>query len=77
MFRQRIDHSCFMKLVDLPCVEICFRIFLFFKGRFLGLLILRQHRVILRLAGEDAKSDGLPITVTRSGKVIIGEPENE
>lgn len=37
----------------------------------------QPHRVILRLAGEDAKSDGLPITVTRSGKVIIGEPEDE
>ena len=37
----------------------------------------QPHRVVLRLAGEDAKSDGLPITVTRSGKVIIGEPEDE
>ena len=37
----------------------------------------QPHRVILRLAGEDAKSEGLPITVTRSGKVIIGEPEDE
>ena len=37
----------------------------------------QPHRVILRLAGEDAKSDGLPITVTRSGKVTIGEPEDE
>ena len=37
----------------------------------------QPHRVILRLAGEDAKSDGLPITVTRSGKVIIGEPEDK
>ena len=37
----------------------------------------QPHRVILRLAGEDARSDGLPITVTRSGKVIIGEPEDE
>lgn len=37
----------------------------------------QPHRVILRMAGEDAKSDGLPITVTRSGKVIIGEPEDE
>ena len=37
----------------------------------------QPHRVILRMAGEDAKSDGLPVTVTRSGKVIIGEPEDE
>ena len=37
----------------------------------------QPHRVILRMAGEDAKSEGLPITVTRSGKVIIGEPEDE
>jgi len=37
----------------------------------------QPHRVILRLAGEDVKSDGLPITVTRSGKVIIGEPEDK
>ena len=37
----------------------------------------QPHRVTLRLAGEDAKSEGLPITVTRSGKVIIGEPEDE
>ena len=37
----------------------------------------QPHRVILRMAGEDVKSDGLPITVTRSGKVIIGEPEDE
>ena len=37
----------------------------------------QPHRVILRMAGEDAKSDGLPITVTRSGKVSIGEPEDE
>ena len=37
----------------------------------------QPHRVTLRMAGEDGKSEGLPITVTRSGKVIIGEPEDE
>ena len=37
----------------------------------------QPHRVILRMAGEDGKSEGLPITVTRSGKVIIGELEDE
>ena len=37
----------------------------------------QPHRVVLRMEGEDAKSDGLTITVTRSGKVIIGEPEDE
>jgi hypothetical protein len=37
----------------------------------------QPHRVILRMAGEDGKSEGLPITVTRSGKVTIGEPEDE
>ena len=37
----------------------------------------QPHRVILRLAGEDVKSDGLPVTVTRSGKVTIGNPEDE
>ena len=37
----------------------------------------QPHRVVLRMEGEDAKSDGLTITVTRSGKVTIGEPEDE
>ncbi len=35
----------------------------------------QPHRVTLRMAGEDAKSDGLAITVSRSGKVTIGDPE--
>jgi prepilin-type N-terminal cleavage/methylation domain-containing protein len=37
----------------------------------------QPHRVVLRMEGEDAKSDGLTITVTRSGKVIIGDPEDK
>ena len=37
----------------------------------------QPHRVVLRTEGEDAKSDGLTITVTRSGKVIIGDPEDK
>ena len=37
----------------------------------------QPHRVTLRMAGEDGKSDGLKITVTRTGKVTIGEPEEE
>ena len=37
----------------------------------------QPHRVVLRMEGEDAKSDGLTITVSRSGKVKIGEPEDE
>ncbi len=37
----------------------------------------QPHRVVLRMEGEDAKSDGLVITVSRSGKVIIGDPEDK
>ena len=37
----------------------------------------QPHRVVLRMAGEGAKSEGLAITVSRSGKVTIGDPEDE
>ena len=35
----------------------------------------QPHRVILRMEGEDSRSDGLSITVSRTGKVAIGDPE--
>lgn len=37
----------------------------------------QPHRLVLRSQGEDAKSDGLTITVSRSGKVIIGDVEED
>ncbi len=37
----------------------------------------QAHRVVLRMAGEDGKSDGLTITVSRTGKVTIGDPEEK
>ncbi len=37
----------------------------------------QAHRVVLRMAGEDGKSDGLTITVSRTGKITIGDPEEK
>ncbi len=37
----------------------------------------QPHRITLRMAAEDGKTDGLKITVSRTGKVTIGEPEEE
>ena len=37
----------------------------------------QPHRIVLRMKGEDGKSDGLTITVSRTGKVTIGDPEEE
>ena len=37
----------------------------------------QPHRVVLRMAGEDGKSDGLAITVSRTGKVVIGDGEED
>ena len=37
----------------------------------------QPHRVTLRMAADDGKTDGLKITVSRTGKVTIGEPEEE
>ena len=37
----------------------------------------QPHRVVLRMEGEDAKSDGLTITVSRTGKVVIGDLEEQ
>ena len=37
----------------------------------------QPHRVVLRMAGENANAEGLAITVSRSGKVTIGDPEDK
>ena len=37
----------------------------------------QPHRVVLRMVGEDGKSEGLTITVSRTGKVVIGDEEGE
>ena len=37
----------------------------------------QPHRVVLRMQGENANSDGLTITVSRTGKVVIGDPEEK
>ena len=37
----------------------------------------QPHRIVLRMARENAKSEGLTITVSRSGKVVIGDPEEK
>lgn len=37
----------------------------------------QPHRLVVRSEGEDEKSEGLVINVTRTGKVIIGEVEDK
>jgi len=37
----------------------------------------QPHRIVLRAEGEDVKSDGLVINVTRTGKVIVGEVDEK